>query len=275
MIKRILVGLGGTPYTPVSIRYAVELAQAQGAELTGVTAIDLRRLGDIGPVPLGGGAAAEDLREHRLHVTEQRVNEAVAEFERACQDAGVAHTVRHETGDAFELIVSLARYHDLMIFGLRSVFDHGLGEDPQGALASLIAGGVRPILAVADQYRPIRRALLAYSGSMESAKTIKYFVQMGLWPDVKLRVVTFDSPPDRAEPLLAEAAAYCQAHGYEPELEHSPDPAKHKILAAAEAFDADIVVMGNSARHYLLRQILGETTLHVIQTADRPLFLAQ
>ena len=39
MIGRILVGLGGTPFTHTAIRYAVELAQVHEAELLGMTVI--------------------------------------------------------------------------------------------------------------------------------------------------------------------------------------------------------------------------------------------
>ena len=275
MIKRILVGLGGTTYTPVAVRRAVELAQRHQAFVTGITVVDSKRLHDVGPVPLGGGTAADKLREHRRHVIEERIASAIQEFEDACRQAGVYHTVRHETGDSFTLLHSLARYHDLMVFGLRSIFDHGLDEDPHDILAQIISHGVRPIVAVAEQLRPVRKALLAYSGSMESAKTIRHFLQMQLWPDVKLKIVTFKQSPKEAETLMAEMADYCRAHGYEPELEHSTADGRDKILTQAHEWDADIIVLGNSARSYFLRKIVGETTLHVIQHSDRELFLAQ
>lgn len=44
MIKRILVGLAGTTFTPAAIQRAVALARARGAEVTGVTVLDPRRL---------------------------------------------------------------------------------------------------------------------------------------------------------------------------------------------------------------------------------------
>ena len=47
MIKRILVGLGGTPFTTTAIRYAVELAKVHQAEVLGVTVTDRRRLGAL------------------------------------------------------------------------------------------------------------------------------------------------------------------------------------------------------------------------------------
>ncbi len=58
MIKHILVALSGTPYTPIAVERAIELAQIHGASVTGVTVVDLKTLSDVGPVPLGGQAAA-------------------------------------------------------------------------------------------------------------------------------------------------------------------------------------------------------------------------
>mgnify|MGYP001581028893 CR=1 FL=1 len=48
MIKKILLGLGGTPYTTVAIQRAVELARRFDAEITGVTVLDLERLTKVG-----------------------------------------------------------------------------------------------------------------------------------------------------------------------------------------------------------------------------------
>jgi nucleotide-binding universal stress UspA family protein len=49
MIKRVLLGLGGTPFTDVAIQRAVELATVHGALITGVTVVDTKRLKQIGP----------------------------------------------------------------------------------------------------------------------------------------------------------------------------------------------------------------------------------
>ena len=117
-------------------------------------------------------------------------------------------------------MISLARYHDLMIFGLRSIFEYNVSivdlsiEEPKDTLARLISAGVRPIIAVSDTFRPIQKVLIAYSGSMESAKTMKRFVQLRLWPDAKLKIVTFQSSEEKARQLLYDASEYCRAHGF-------------------------------------------------------------
>ena len=98
MIKRILVSLGGTGFSSVAIRRAVELAQLHEAQLTAVTVADIKRLRQVGSVPIGAGAAARDLREHRLQVTWQRVDESIGEFESTCNAAAVRFCVRREEG---------------------------------------------------------------------------------------------------------------------------------------------------------------------------------
>lgn len=118
MIKRILVGLGGTAFTPTAIRYAVELAQVHQAELLGVTVIDRRRQGAL---TKSSGTAKDAIRElARLEEIEERQEQSIADFESACAAAGSKCAVARESGDGFQKMISQARYYDLMIFGLRS-----------------------------------------------------------------------------------------------------------------------------------------------------------
>lgn len=275
MLKRILVGLGGTEYTVSAINQAVTLALTHDAEVTGVSIIDERRLTYSGPVPMGGGQYAHELADDRMEKAKERGAWAVQEFTDACRASSVRHKVLREVGEPFSLMMDQARYHDLMIFGLRSLFEFDLVPDPHNALVRLVQAGVRPLIAVAKGFYPVKKALIAYSGSMESAKAMKRFVQMRLWPEAKLRIVTFEHQADKAKRLVSDAADYCRAHGCEPEEAFVADSPKDHLLPYAEAWGADLTVVGNSAKSLLLRRIFGETALHAIQHANRPLFLAQ
>jgi nucleotide-binding universal stress UspA family protein len=275
MIKRVLVVLCGTPYAPFVISRAVELAQRHEADLTGVTVVDVGRLGRIGPVPLVASASARELREFRLEVAQEHVAQTTEQFVSACREAGVPYDVRQEEGNPFDLMASCARYHDLMVVGLKGLFEHDIVRDPHDVLVRLVAEGVRPLLAVSADARPIRRVLMAYSGSMESAKTIKWFVQLGLWPKAQVRIVTFEHQVDLAEQLVGDAADYLRKHGFEPEEAYVPGSPKHQLLPYATDWGADLIVAGNSATNLLLRHALGETALNLMTSADRPLFLAQ
>ena len=168
-------------------------------------------------------------------------------------------------------MISEARYNDLTIFGLRSIFDYGFTSDPNKAIVKLVTQGVRPILAVAEEYRPVKKALIAYSGSMESAKAIRHFLHLKPWPDVSLHMVHFKEGNEREPFLLKDAAEFCQAHGFEVQTDLVDGQARTDLLPFAQDVDADVIVMGNSVQKTLVKHLLGDTVLETIKSADRPL----
>jgi len=275
MLKRILLGIGGTPYTAVASQRAVELASVHGARITAVTAIDPNLICKLGPVPAGASFYARKMCENRKEMTRGQLDEAIAGLEERCREAGVACDVAYESGDTFDLIISHARYNDLTVFGLRSLFEYQMAPDPEKDLIRLLSQGVRPILAVAKALRPIHRVMVAYSGSMESAKAMRRFVQFRLWPDAPLEIVHFGDDSESNKRLLEDAAAYCRDHGYTASTRIVAGKAADRLLAAAQDAQADLIVMGNSIRSIWLRKALGDTVLKTLSETDRPLFLSQ
>jgi nucleotide-binding universal stress UspA family protein len=275
MLKRILVALSGTPYTQSAVGHALELARAHDADVTGVSVTDLARLAYVGAVPVGAIGAAHDLEMHRIHVTQERIEQNIAAFESACRAAGVRCGVARETGTPLDELKSLWRYHDFTIFGLRGLFEYGVVHNPDDMLIGLIKHGVRPILAAAREHRAVRRVLIAYNGSMESAKAMKQFVQTLLWPDPVVRIVCFDHRPDKGRPLLADAASYCEAHGLAVETALVDAPPRQELLKDAAAWGADLIVMGATARSRIFQHVLGDTVLTAVRHSDIPLFLTQ
>jgi nucleotide-binding universal stress UspA family protein len=276
MIKRILVGLGGTPFTKVSTHCATVLARHHQAQTTGVTVVNLSKLGKVGPVPAGAGIYAQRLREKRQSVTREGIEAAVEAFKQSCSaQQVVCRRIEYEQEDPFTAMIAEARYNDLTIFGLRSIFDYGFISDPDKAIVKLVTQGVRPILAVAEEYRPVKKALIAYSGSMESAKAIRHFLHLKPWPDVSLHIVHFKESADKEPFLLKDAADFCQAHGFAVQTDMLEGQARSDLLPYAREIDADLIVMGNSVHKTLVRQLLGDTVLETIKSADRPLFLSQ
>jgi len=276
MIKRILVGLAGTVYTPVAIERAVSLAKTHDAEVTGVTVLDPRQLrGAEQPAP----QPRELPLEHQIRpisISPDCIEESIQRLEQSCQEACVKHRVLRESGETFTKLIDAARYHDLMVFGLQSVLKYDLsGGDPHALLIRLVSAGVRPLIAVSEKFRSISRVVIAYSGSMESAKAMKRFVQMRLWPGAELKIVTFHRSDSKAYELLRAAEEYCRAHGFSVCHQSNPGDPNVLLLAAATLWPADMIVMGNSARSVLVRKVLGDTLLETLRKTTIPLFLAQ
>jgi nucleotide-binding universal stress UspA family protein len=226
-------------------------------------------------MPIGDGPIAYPETGDFMAKARERVEWATQEFAEACRTADVRHRIVREVGEPFSLMIAEARYHDLMIFGLRGLFESNLVKNPHDALVKLVQSGVRPLLAVSKEFIPIKKVLIAYSGSMESAKAMKRFVQMQLWPAPELRIISFEDGKRHARELLADAANYCRSHGLDPETECITGSPKEHLLSYIQSWGADLTVVGNSNQNLILRHIFGETALHVIQNAEQPLFLAQ
>lgn len=280
MIGKILVGLGGTRYTKAATETAIEIASRYGASVTGVTVVNLDRLHCVGSTPIGAGWVAKELGDQRAAITRQAMHDAIDQFAAHCEAAGVDYEVKREERDEpFDFLLSQARYHDLAVLGLQAVFEYGVPgvqeEDPGLTLVRLITGGVRPIIATPGEHKPVKRVFAAYSGSVESAATLRKFIQLRPYPDITLRIATFGMDADRGARLLDQAAKYCRSHGVEAETEHYAEPAAGHILQEAGAWNSDLIVLGNSHRHMLLKRMLGSTAMNVIRHAEHPLFLGQ
>ena len=75
MIRRILVGLANAEHADSATKTAIGLARIHQAELTGISVLDVDRLGATGPVPIGAGEAASELREHRITEAKKTIQE--------------------------------------------------------------------------------------------------------------------------------------------------------------------------------------------------------
>lgn len=277
MIKRILVGLGTSAAAESVTRHAIDIAKPHAAELVGLAITDPLRLEWTGPRPMGVGvtAASTELVRQRRERAAADIRAAGEMFATRCRSAEVAHRLTEETGDPFEIAADLVRYHDVCVFSLHGMFEHGVVPEPRDALERLVSQGVRPILAVAERYRPIRRVLVAYSGSLESAKTFKHFVHSGMYADVPVRIVHFGDDAQAAARRLNQAAAFFAAHGRAVETDHAGGSADRDLLPYAEAWKADLIVAGNSAKNLLMRRVFGETALRLLRESPLPLYLAQ
>lgn len=274
MIKRILVALSGTPFTPAAVRYAIDLARADDAVITGVTLVDDGHLDCAEPIGGGSAAAAAAIGE-RTAITRQRVEEAISSFRTQCETEQIDYRIERETGDPMDHLTKLSRCADLTIFGLRGMFEYGVVRNPDDMVTRLISHGVRPVFAVPREHRPIQRVMVAYDGSIAAAKAMKMFVQLRLWPNANISVVCSDHHGTPAPELIEEASAYCRAHGFETETDILHGKPGNALLNHVASWDADLMVMGSTHRGRLIQFLLGDTALRALRDSTIPLFLSQ
>lgn len=278
MWKRILVGVSGAPGIEAKIAWALDLAKRHGASVGLLSVVNRDELRNVGPVPLGAGHYAEHLGEDRIQRSVAAAEQAIETFSAACSAAGIPCRVMREEGDPFEHLVRAWRYNDLCLLKARGWFDHGIIPEPENALLRLIANGMRPLLAVPDTVHPVRRVLIAYNGSLESAKAMKQFLQAPLWRGVEGHLLCTGAPKtgEKAERLLAAAADYARDHGFALNVSNPPSDAApwQVLLRHAAETGADAIVLGSSYRRVLFSQRFGRNAINLIRAAELPLFLS-
>lgn len=276
MLKRILVGVSGTPALDAKISYCLDLAKRHGADLGVISIVDADRLSNLGPVPIGAGHRARKLAEHRISASHVRDDEALQKFARMAEEAGVKSDLIREEGDPLDVISSQWRFYDLCVLGARGWFDYGVINEPVNALLEVFAGGVRPILAVPSEFGSVNRVMVAYNGSPEASKALKHFLIMRPYEQCVLDLVCVGRTESGEDPdhALSHAAEYAQAHGFETVQTKLEGECCDALLAHAAATSANLIVMGASYRRILMYERFGADTLAILKNSPLPLFIS-
>ena len=273
MIRRILLAIGYDVFSGSAISRGVELAKAHGAELTAVTIVDRDVWKGRWDSVVSAAEVSRRTAGRPWEAVQEHLDDLGEMFAHACQQAGVPNRLIHAEHEPLQQLVSESRYHDLLLFGLRGLYERTMVPDPEGTIAWLIRQNVAPIVAVSSDCRTIRRVMIAYNGSTQSADCMKRFVQLRLWPEAEHLVVAFEHEPEESDELLERAQAYCNAHGVKAEGVKGYGAARRGLLPLAQQMECDLLVLADSYRSLLLHQVLGDTMRDVVRRADRPLFL--
>ena len=137
-LKRVVLGLANGPGMETTMRYAIELAKANHAELTGLAIIDTRTLENVGPVPIGGNYYASQLRKELISKARHRIAETVHSFEQATRQASMSASVAVEEGDPAPILRQQLDKGVALVLSPGIWFDHGLANkriDPASRLA--------------------------------------------------------------------------------------------------------------------------------------------
>jgi len=192
---------------------------------------------------------------------------------------GIAFSAHEAIGEQDQRLTDAWRFQDLAVLPSQ-VWQPGLNElGDEESLLHFVAMGLRPLLVVPQGVEGLpKKALVALSGSLDSAKAFKQFVQMRPFGDIPVHIVTVGKPKSGDTPagLLASAVDYASAHGLEASSEALPqsDQRIDTLIAHAEEVGADCFVIGSSYRHFMLFTRFGSHATGLLRDARHPVFLS-
>ena len=211
-----------------------------------------------------------------------RATEAMADYRKLADDAGVRMDAHVIEGQVIPILREHSKYSDLLILGQDNP------DDPDnasyGLADALLFEGACACIMVPHSGKlatPGKRVLLTWNASRESARALREALPILATAE---DVVVLSSEPDDADSEIArghphadELARFLESHGIESissgiaDLDISTSDA---ILGQAAEMDADLIVMGAYGHARLREIILGGVTRDLLKQSTVPLFLA-
>lgn len=181
-------------------------------------------------------ARRENARIYGLYVggDGRVVTDLEADLRRACEDAGVECFLAVEEGDRVEAICRRSQWADLLV--LSPWF--ATADDEVEAMARHCP---RPLLLVAGEQQPMRRALLVYDGGAGARQALFAAVYMAEFWSVTLTVLRNDGRRRRQDQSYLRD--YLALHEIEVIMEVASEFSPEKIVAVADRHRCDLVLM--------------------------------
>ena len=275
MVRRILVPLEPSEYSVEAVKMATLIARQQDAEVTGIGVVDVPGIEkNEGGAPAGAIYYAEKAVEHRTDEARRTVMELFARFRETCDAAGVRHRETELMGDPVEQVMEEARYHDLIVTGLRSRLRFATEEDEK-KLDELLDATIVPVLAVPKQARELRSVLIAYDGSLLAARSLQRFAHLTMMPGLDITVLCVDDDEDRAKRRLSRAEEYLRVYGAQQVRTVHEKGDVVKIVEEEYLPRADLVVLGAHSKVPFVDFFVGSLVKKLIEVNERPLFIGQ
>ena len=275
--RDLLVQVDDTRSNPKRVAFAIELAVAHEAHLTGLYVIP-----EPSPAAFAQGFPVE-LMSDLQRAGRARAEAALAGFSEAARRNRIAFEARVDRvlyTEAADAVATNARYADLAILGQHDPDDPAGG--PRYLPEEVALGSGRPVLLV-PYIGPAasfgERVLVAWDASREAARAVNDALPL-LRRAKQVEVVSVNPRPmpfAHGEEPGADIALHLARHGVSVEVQRieapDVDPA-NAILSHAADRSADLLVMGAYGHSRLREYVLGGVTRTILDEMTVPVLMS-
>ena len=275
MIKNILVSLPVGRLSDCVVNYAVSVAAAFSAHLTGVAFVHEPFV----PGTVFSEAATGIIATYRAEV-QKAANAAVTKFEDATRRAGVSATsqkLEAALADLDNLFTQVTRRFDLSVVGQiepgKETFEVMFPE-------TALFGSGRPVLVVPYIQKAemkLDRILICWDGSRAAARAIGDAMPFLIRTKSIDILSVMKSETARDELPGADIAHHLARHNLKADFKRivtNDQDIGNTILSSAADLDSDMIVMGGYGHSRLREFVLGGATQAVLNTMTVPVLMS-
>lgn len=280
MYSNILLCTDGSPAATVAGDYAVWFAKQLTARLRILYVTDVRILEGPLLADVAGALGAQPypaLLPQLQQIQEEKARTILAAAAKRAKDAGLACDPLHEKGLLTDIVLDQERTADLVVLGQRGEHAAWSGDTLGSSVERIVRASVKPCLVTPRDFRPVKKILLAYDGSAESAKALRAALDLAaaLSAELTMATVVHKETQDTADKLLREAHQKALDRKLQAHVELAHGHPEAEILQLSFRTGADLIVMGAYGHTRIRELILGSTTAHVMRKSHLPVLLAR
>ncbi|HET7119468.1 MAG TPA: universal stress protein [Hanamia sp.] len=275
--KKFLAVFDGYKFSKSTLEYAIQLAQQSDAYLVGVFLDDFIYHSYSAYRVITTYKDPLELLKKMDAKDKKKRDEAVIQFEKACQKAGVNHAIHRDKNIAIRELKQESIFADLIIINENETFNRFTEKPPTRFIRDLLTDVQCPVVVVPKAFKPVDKIVLLYDGRPSSVFAIKMFSYLfGDTVDANVEVFTTNDEMEGSHlpnnKLMREfikrhfpKAGYIVKRG-EAEVEIPGYLRNHK--------ENELVVLGAYRRSELSRWFKTSMADILMKELDTPLFIA-
>jgi nucleotide-binding universal stress UspA family protein len=274
MLKSLLVGLDGSPYSETAVEMGLRWAQRFDALLVGLGIIEEPAAAVPEPVPFGPGEY-KAYRDAVLADARRKAERFLEQFALRCAGAKVACKLLEDVGMPWEQIVREAERYDLVLLGKRTYFHFEQETEVDDTLTRVVKHSPRPVVT-APEVLSGKGVLVAYDGSLAAARALQSFQALGLDESEEVHVVSVAPSYGEAARCADRAAEFLRLHEVNARavpVASDAHPAE-VIMDQVRQLSPRLLVMGAYGRPAWREFLFGSVTQALLKRSPVPVFLS-
>ncbi len=174
-MNKMIAAFDGLQYSESTRDYAIYLSKQTHTHLVGVFMDDPTytsyKIYDL----IGKEGVSED-KLKKMDAKDKAARAAAsADFEKACQHAGLEYTVHHDRNIAILELKHESIYSDMLVIDSKETLTHYSEHLPTRFIRDLLSDAQCPVLIVPRNYKPLQKVILLYDGEPSSVHAVKMF----------------------------------------------------------------------------------------------------
>ncbi len=273
MLRSILIGLDGTGDGEAAVDLGLSWAREHDATALGMSVVDESGI-LVSEQAMFASGYQQLAVEPLVDTARQRSRVILEQFTAKCHDLHVRGKVVSEAGTPYVKMLEEAQRCDLVMLGQKTHYEYGWKDQPDETLSRVLKDSPRPVVAVPRGPVVGEAVIVAYDGSLQSARALYAFEASGLSRSRSVYVVSVATIRSEAARHARRGCEFLRNHDIQAVdiAVESRAKASEVILEEVRRRDTGLLVIGAYGKPTIREFFIGSVTRSILDHCPAPVF---